>query len=100
MSSPEVCGPARGLTRIRLQLAIYFCLHRGSLPENTAGRQALFQGDEHITALLKSPACSCVSITLPGRVVTRIAPWESNCLLEVVLGLWRGEQPFLTVLFG
>jgi hypothetical protein len=25
-----------GLTRIRLQCAIYFCLHRGSLPENTA----------------------------------------------------------------
>ena len=39
MSSPEVCGPAQGLTRIRLQPAIYFCLHRGSLPENTAGRQ-------------------------------------------------------------
>src|SRR5713226_9289324 len=58
-----------GLTGIRLQLAIYLCLHRGSLPENTARRQALFQGDEHITALLKSPACSCVSITLPGRVV-------------------------------
>src|SRR5438132_12740908 len=30
------------LTRIRLQLAIYFCLHRGSLPENTAGRQPRF----------------------------------------------------------
>jgi hypothetical protein len=41
-----------GLTRIRLQPAIYFFLHRGSLPENTARRQALFQGDEHITALL------------------------------------------------
>jgi hypothetical protein len=29
-----------GLTRIRLQLAIYFVLHRGSLPENTARWQA------------------------------------------------------------
>jgi hypothetical protein len=28
-----------GLTRIRLQLAIYFCLHGGSLPEKAAGRQ-------------------------------------------------------------
>ena len=28
-----------GLTRTRLQLAIYFCLHRGSLPENTASWQ-------------------------------------------------------------
>src|SRR5262245_38984307 len=27
------------LTRIRLQRAIYFCLYRGSLPENTAGWQ-------------------------------------------------------------
>src|SRR5438093_13479740 len=32
------------LTRIRLQLAIYFCLHRGSLPENTARRQPRFPG--------------------------------------------------------
>jgi len=32
-----------GLTRIRLQLAIYFCLHRGSLPENTARWQESFQ---------------------------------------------------------
>jgi len=28
-----------GLTRIRLHLAIYFLLHRGSLPENTASWQ-------------------------------------------------------------
>jgi hypothetical protein len=31
------------LTRIRLQLAIHFCLHRGSLPENSAGRQPRFR---------------------------------------------------------
>ena len=30
------------LTKIRLQSAIYFCLHAGSLPENTAGRQSRF----------------------------------------------------------
>ena len=30
------------LTRIRLQSAIYFRLHAGSLPENTAGRQSRF----------------------------------------------------------
>src|SRR5204863_422093 len=30
------------LTRIRLQRAIHFCLHRGSLPENTPGRQPRF----------------------------------------------------------
>jgi hypothetical protein len=35
---------ALGLTRIRLQLAIYFCLHGGSLPENTAGAQPRFRG--------------------------------------------------------
>src|SRR5262249_3126983 len=36
---------ARGLTRIRPQLAIYFCLHRGSVPENTAGGQPRFRGE-------------------------------------------------------
>jgi len=30
------------LTRTRLQRAIYFCLHTGSLPENTAGRRPRF----------------------------------------------------------
>src|SRR5262249_27675860 len=39
------------LTRIRLQLAIYFCLHRGSLPENTASWQA---GCERMAAHRKS----------------------------------------------
>jgi hypothetical protein len=33
------------LPRIRLQLAIYFCLHRGSLPENTARRQVCLSKD-------------------------------------------------------
>jgi len=32
------------LTRIRVQLAIYFCLHRGSLPENSAERQPRVRG--------------------------------------------------------
>jgi len=27
------------LTRIRRQIVVYFCLHRGKLPENTASRQ-------------------------------------------------------------
>src|SRR5882724_477692 len=31
-------------TRIRLRAAIYFCLHRGSLTENTAGRQPRCRG--------------------------------------------------------
>src|SRR6266536_953355 len=31
-----------GLTRSRLQFAIYFCLHRGGVPENTARRQPRF----------------------------------------------------------
>src|SRR5262249_15992070 len=31
------------LTRIRLELAIYFCLHRGSLLENNASWQAFSQ---------------------------------------------------------
>jgi hypothetical protein len=44
MSSPEVCGPARRLTRIRLHRTIYFCLHRGSLPETTAEGQPRFGG--------------------------------------------------------
>ena len=35
---------ARYLTRIRLQSAIYFRLHRGSLPENTEGGQPRFAG--------------------------------------------------------
>src|SRR4030095_15317642 len=33
-----------GLTRIRLQAAIYFCLHRGSLQENMARGQPRFRG--------------------------------------------------------
>src|SRR5438874_6191089 len=33
------------LTRIRVQLAIYFCLHRGSLPEHTAGGQSRFRAN-------------------------------------------------------
>ena len=32
------------LTRIRLQTAIYFCLHRWSLPGNTEQRQRQFRG--------------------------------------------------------
>lgn len=34
----------RGLTRNRLQPAIYFRLHTGSLPENTGERQPRFSG--------------------------------------------------------
>ena len=34
-----------GLTRIRLQPAIYFCLHRGSLPKNAEGGQPRIQGE-------------------------------------------------------
>ena len=45
MSSPEVRGPAPDLTRIRLKRAIYFCLHEGSLPENTAERQPRFTAE-------------------------------------------------------
>jgi len=37
-----MCGVMH-LTRIRLQSAIYFCLHAGSLPENTARRQPQFE---------------------------------------------------------
>jgi hypothetical protein len=42
---PEIIHPKVSsvhLSRIRLQPAIYFCLHRGSLPKNTAGRQPRF----------------------------------------------------------
>jgi hypothetical protein len=35
----------RHLTRIRLQPAISFCLHRGSLPENTTQRQPRFRSN-------------------------------------------------------
>jgi hypothetical protein len=34
-----------GLTRIRLERAIHFCLDRGNLAEHTAGRQPRFVGD-------------------------------------------------------
>ena len=38
----SVAGARPGLNRIRLQLAIYFCLHRGSLPDKTARGQPRF----------------------------------------------------------
>jgi hypothetical protein len=41
----SVAGARRGLNRIRLQLAIYFCLYRRSLPENTAGGRTRFRGE-------------------------------------------------------
>src|SRR4030095_9667851 len=40
---PCVCSREKHLTRIRLQCAIYLCLHRGSLPENTAALQRCFR---------------------------------------------------------
>jgi hypothetical protein len=42
LSHPKVSSVH--LSRIRWQFVIYFCLHRGSLPENTAGRQRRFRG--------------------------------------------------------
>ena len=47
----NVAGARHGLNRIRLQLAIYSCLHSGSLPENTAGDQPQILGPK--TALKK-----------------------------------------------
>jgi hypothetical protein len=41
----SVAGARRGLTRIRLQSAIYFWLHRGSLPENIARWQVCLSKD-------------------------------------------------------
>ncbi len=41
----SVAGARPGLNRIRLQLAIYFCLYRRSLPENTAGGRTRFRGE-------------------------------------------------------
>ena len=39
----SVAGARRGLNRIRLQPAIHFCLHRGSLSEKTTRRQPRFR---------------------------------------------------------
>ena len=40
MKSRRRCRLSGDLTRIRLQLAIYFCVHRGSLNQNAARWQA------------------------------------------------------------
>ena len=37
------CACGKHLTRIRLQRAMYFCLHRGSLSEDAAGGQLRFR---------------------------------------------------------
>src|SRR6266480_296604 len=62
-----------GLTIIRRRSAIYFLPHRGSLRQNAARWQVLVRADPKLPMLLgkthhslKSPACSCVSITLPA----------------------------------
>src|SRR5580765_3979471 len=79
MSSPEVCGPTRGLTGIRRQRAIYFCLHRGSLPENTTGRQPRFRAAKPAREVVGyipvmcdwcAGAGSCVGLVVSAR--TRI----------------------------
>ena len=44
----------RRLTRIRQHLAIYFCLHRGSLPEDTAKRQPQFRDNTRPEFLRKT----------------------------------------------
>jgi hypothetical protein len=51
-------GHHTGLTRIRLQHAIYFCLHRGSLPENTAGDQPGFREKLVLKKTLKEQGLS------------------------------------------
>src|SRR5262245_42006164 len=53
------------LTRIRLQLAICFCLHRGKCPLK-GGRMA-----SNIHGSLNLPLCSCVSITTAKKVPIR-----------------------------
>ena len=45
------------LTRIRLQPAIYFCLHAGSLRENTAGRQPRFLSKPRAGDFRKKTIC-------------------------------------------
>ena len=53
----SVAGARLGLNRIRLQLAIYFCLYRRSLPENTAGGRTRFQGEILAQKFRKKTIC-------------------------------------------
>jgi hypothetical protein len=67
-----VTGPldhfAQHLTRIRLQSAIYFCLHRGSLPENTAGRQTRFGAKPALKNFRKKTICQAKSLKVRKSV--------------------------------
>jgi len=57
------------LTRIRLQRAIYFCLHRGSLSKNTARGQSRFR--RALSPAPKSPAKNY----MPAKTCARL--WAS-----------------------
>ena len=64
------------LTRIRLRVAICFCLHRGSLSENTAGWQAYFRAR-----------------IMPDKISLAICPdeiggrWLHRCLCLLIVAL-------------
>lgn len=66
-----VTGQELRLTRIRLQPALYLCLHRGSLPENTAGRQPRFRGKTQALQNSVKNLMSYKSRFQPDRIVRR-----------------------------
>src|SRR5438034_2163586 len=54
------------LTRIRLQPAIYFCLHRGSLPENAADGNLFLRQDQHPKISIKNYMSGKIEPLLPA----------------------------------
>jgi hypothetical protein len=84
----SVAVARHGLNRIRLQLAIYFCLYRRSLPENTAGGRTRFQGEILAQKFRKKTICRL------RAVLSRIASLgdEHDAIIAVWLhGLRQNE---------
>jgi len=70
-----------GLTRIRLQLAICFCLHRGSLPEKTASWQARFRPTRSRSFV---SLCRCRVEGKSGRI-RRVKYWTTTLAILATL---------------
>src|SRR5438093_5895763 len=82
------CVHDPSITRITLPLAIYFCLHRGSLPENISGLSTAMRGAESsakISVNLHGAAWKFQAATMycePSVSFMRWSPTCASCFLE------------------
>jgi hypothetical protein len=82
-------------TRIRLQLAIYFCLHRGSLPENTARRQPRFRGQKPIPDKISEKYICQINRAVFSAGLHKLfyADHPSSCILQLCLSVTLTKKP-------